>query len=131
VSASQVNELATKWVGKLAHYRLHQNDEHRFALYEETLLYAGLHLENDLASSPYWASMSLHHRARVVLFLLDRGVLARTFRKGRRVFEPLPHAESWVRSQSALKPYHNVILELLTALRHELYRRAHTPRSRP
>jgi hypothetical protein len=129
VFATQVNELATKWIGKLAHYRLHRNDEHRLALYEETLLYAGLHLENDLASSPYWASMSLHHRARVVLFLVDRGVLVRSFRKGRRVYEPLPHADSWVKSQSALKPYHHVILDLLAAFRHELYRRAHSRRS--
>jgi hypothetical protein len=128
VSASQVNELATKWVGRLAHYRQHQNDEHRIALYEEALLYAGLHLENDLASSPYWAAMSLHHRARVVLFLVDRGVLARNCRKGRRVYEPLPHAESWVKSQSSLAPYHGVILELLAAFRHELFRRAHTRR---
>jgi hypothetical protein len=128
VCSTQVNELAAKWVGKLAHYRLHQNDEHRVALYEETLLYAGLHLENDLASSSYWASMSLHHRARVMLFLVDRGVLARAVRLGRRVYEPLPHAEAWVKSQTALKPYHHVILELLAALRHELFRRAHSSR---
>jgi len=128
VSASQVNQLATKWVGRLAHYRQHGNDEHRLALYEEALLYAGLHLENDLATSPYWSSMSLHHRARVVLFLVDRGVVARNFRNGRRAYEPLPHAESWVQSQAALTPYHRVILDLLAAFRHELYRRAHTPR---
>jgi hypothetical protein len=128
VFATQVNQLATKWIGRLAHYRLHRNDEHRIALYEEALLYAGLHLENDLTSSPYWSTMSLHHRARVVLFLVDRGVVERNWRRSRRVYEPLPHAESWVESQTALKPYHQVIFELLAALRHELYRRAHSPR---
>ncbi|HKI20749.1 MAG TPA: hypothetical protein VKA15_22855 [Isosphaeraceae bacterium] len=128
MSTSHVNQLASKWIGRLAHYRLHSNDEHRLALYDEALRYAGLHLENDLATSPYWSAMSLHHRARVVLFLVDRGVLARNFRNGRRVYEPLPHAESWVQSQSALKPYHRVILDLLSAFRHELFRRAHTPR---
>ncbi|MGO9470043.1 MAG: hypothetical protein ACLQVF_38575 [Isosphaeraceae bacterium] len=128
MSTSQINQLASRWIGRLAHYRQHGNDEHRLALYEEALLYAGIHLENDLASSPYWSAMSLHHRARVVLFLVDRGVVARNFRNGRRVYEPLPHAESWVHSQAALKPYHRVILDLLAAFRHELSRRAHTQR---
>jgi hypothetical protein len=40
----------------------------------------------------------------------------------------LPHAESWVQSQASLRAYAKPMLELITALRHELTRRAHSSR---
>jgi hypothetical protein len=123
VSLSLVNYLARRWQGKLAHYGLHRNDEHRVALFEEAIRYAGLHLENDLSHSEYWSAMPLHQRAVVLLFLVDRGLVERTIRRGRRVFEPLSYAEAWVESQRALRPYREQTLELLAALRHELRRR--------
>jgi hypothetical protein len=126
VFASLVSQLPRYWVGTLAHYGLHRNDEHCVALFEEAVRYTGLHLENDLADSAYWSVMPLHQRAIVLLFLVDRGLVNRTVRRGRRVFDPLPHAESWVQSQSSLHPYLKPTLELLAALRHELFRRAHS-----
>ncbi len=126
VSASLVTHLARHWVGKLRHYGSHQNDEHCLALFEETIRYTGMHLENDLVNSKYWSAMPLHQRALVLLFLVDRGVVERTIRRGRRVFEPLPHAESWVESQPSLRPYLKETLELIAALRHELFRRVHS-----
>jgi hypothetical protein len=129
VFASLVSQLPRFWVGTLAHYGLHRNDEHCVALFEEAIRYTGLHLENDLADSTYWSTMPLHQRAIVLLFLVDRGLVSRTVRRGRRVFEPLPHAESWVQNQASLHPYLKPTLELLASLRHELLRRAHTPRA--
>jgi hypothetical protein len=67
--------------------------------------------------------MPLHQRAVVLLFLVDRGVVDRGIRRGRRVFEPLPHAESWVESQPSLRPYLRETLEILVALRREVLRR--------
>jgi hypothetical protein len=129
VSESIANYLARRWEGRLAHYGLHRNDEHRVAVFEEAVRYAGLHLENDLARSEYWSAMPLHQRAIVLLVLVDRGVVERTIRRGRRVFEPLPHAESWVEGQPSLQPYLKQTLELLAALRHELLRRSHSSRA--
>jgi len=126
VFASFVSQLPRFWVGKLAHYGLHRNDEHCVALFEEAVRYTGLHLENDLADSAYWSTMPLHQRSIVLLFLVDRGLVDRTIRRGRRVFEPLAHAESWVESQPSLHPYLKPTLELLAALRHELLRRTHS-----
>ncbi len=126
MSVSLVKHLARHWIGKLAHYGQHGNDEHCAALFEEAIRYAGLHLENDLSRSPYWSAMPLHQRAIVLLFLVDRAVVERGMRKGRRVFEPLPHAESWVESQTTLRPYLKETLELIAALRRELFRRAHS-----
>jgi hypothetical protein len=123
VSAALITHLARHWIGRLAHYGLHHNDEHCLALFEEAIRYAGLHLENDLAHSKYWSAMPLHQRAVVLLFLVDRGVVERGIRRGRRVFEPLPHAESWVESQPSLGPYLRETLELLAALRREILRR--------
>ncbi len=127
MSESLISHLARHWAGKLAHYGLHRNDEHRAALFDEAVRYAGLHLENDLACSDYWSTTPLHHRAVVLLFLVDRGLVERTVRRGRRVFEPLPHAETWIANQPSLEPYRKATLELLTALRHELIRRVHSP----
>jgi hypothetical protein len=126
VAASFVKKLARDWTGRLAHYASHRNDEHRLALFEEAVRYAGLHLENDLARSEFWSESPLAERAAVLLFLVDRGVIERMTRRGRRVFEPLAHAESWVEDQPALRPFVKPILELLAALRLELLRRAHS-----
>jgi hypothetical protein len=126
VFASLVNQLARHWTGRIAHYGLHRNDEHRLALFEEAMRYTGLHLENDLTDSDFWSSNPLDLRAGLLLFLVDRGVVDRTTRRGRRVFEPLPHAESWVESQPTFLPYVEPTLELLAALRHDLKRRAHS-----
>ncbi len=126
VSASFVNQLARDWNGRLAHYATHRNDEHRLALLEEAARYTGLHLENDLCGSEFWSRSPLHQRAAVLLFLVDRGVVERTTRRGRRVYEPLAHAESWSEDQPSLRPFRGPILEFLTALRLELQRRAHS-----
>ncbi len=124
--ASLVNQLPRFWKGKLAHYGSHRNDEHCLALFEEAVRYTGLHLENDLAGSAYWSKVPLHQRAVVLLFLVDRGLVSRSTRRGRRVFEPLAHAESWAESQPSLHPYLKPTLELVAALRRELVRRAHS-----
>jgi hypothetical protein len=126
VSASFVSHMARYWTGRLAHYGDHRNDEHCMALFEEASRYCGLHLENELARSKYWSKAPLHQRAAVLLYLVDKGVVDRTTQRGRRVFEPLPHAESWVGAQSSLKPYTLQSLELLASLRLELQRRAHS-----
>lgn len=128
VSRSFVRNLARTWNGKLSFYRKHRNDEHLLAVVEEAARYVGLHLENDLAASDYWADLPLVRRAGVLLFLADQGVVDRSFRNGRRIFEPLPHAESWVQSQKALRAYTKPILEMIAALRHELHRRTHSSR---
>jgi hypothetical protein len=127
VFASLVSQLPRFWKGKLAHYGLHRNDEHCVALFEEAVRYTGLHLENDLADSAYWSKVPLDQRAIVLLFLVDRGLVHRTTRRGRRLFEPVPHAEAWVEGQPSLHPYLKPTLELVVALRHELARRSHTP----
>lgn len=126
MAASFVRKLARDWTGRLAHYAWHRNDEHRIALVEEAARYAGLHLENDLAHSEFWSRSPLPERAAVLLFLVDRGVIERTTRRGRRVFEPLAHAESWVDDQPSLRSFREPIRELLAALRLELLRRAHS-----
>jgi hypothetical protein len=126
VFASLVSQLPRFWKGKLAHYGLHRNDEHCAALVEEAVRYTGLHLENDLADSDYWSTVPLHQRAIVLLFLVDRGLVDRSNRNGRRIFEPLPHAEAWVEGQPSLRPFLKPTLELVAALRHELFRRTHS-----
>jgi hypothetical protein len=83
-----------------------------------------LHLENDLSRSDYWSKAPLARRIAVLLFLVDRGVVERESRQGRRVFEPTPDAESWVADQPELVPYLNPTLELIAAMRRELTRRS-------
>jgi hypothetical protein len=129
VTKSLVRKLRKSWTGRLAHYRLHRNDEHLSALVEETARYAGLHLDNDLSRSPCWSDVRLGYIAAILLFLVDRGVVERTVRRGYRVFEPLPHAESWIGSQAPLRPFSKALIELVSALRHDLSRRAHSHRS--
>lgn len=126
MSASFVEQLAHDWTGRLAHYADHRNDEHRLALFDEAARYAGFHLENDLGRSEFWSRAPLHQRAAVLLFLVDRGVVERATRRGRRVYEPLAHAESWCADQPSLRPYRGAILEFLDALRLDLQRRAHS-----
>ena len=121
-----VSKLRATWTGQLAHYRAHRNDEHLAALFDEATRYVGLHLENDLSQSDHWSGVTLRHAAAILLFLVDKGVVARTTRQGRRVFEPLPHAESWISEQAPLRSYFKPLVELVSALRHELGRRAHS-----
>jgi len=127
LSASFIREFSQLWTGSLAHYQTHRNDEHLNALYEDTLRYVGLHLENDLCRSEYWSRVSLRRRLAVLLFLVDRGVVERSIRNGRNVYTPLPHAEEWVSRQSAMRPFLKPTLELVATLRHDHARR---PRSR-
>jgi hypothetical protein len=117
VTALAVRDLSRQWVGHLSHFRNHRNDEHREALVDEALRFAGLHLESELTTSPFWADSPLAHRAALVLFLLDRGLVTRAVRAGRVVFEVVEQAEGWVFSRSALSPYLVETLELLSALR--------------
>lgn len=123
VPASSVSTLSRQWVGCLAHYRRHRNDEHREALIEEALRYTGFHLESDLTGSAYWAQAPLARRVAVLLFLVDRGVVTRTVREGRIVFEVDAEAEAWALSQPALTPYLDPTLELIAALRRSQTRR--------
>jgi len=122
VSISIGHKLSETWTGRLSHYRSHRNDEHVSALLEETTWYVGLHLENDLSRSRFWSGVRLWHTATVLLFLVDRGIVEREIRHGRRVFEPLPHAESWVSSQPRMRNFRKPMLELLSSLRHDLSR---------
>jgi hypothetical protein len=121
--------LVRGWTGRLAHYRKHRNDEHIAALVQEAIRYIGFHLENDLGRSNHWAEVPLWQAAAVLLFLVDRGVVERSARNGRRVFEPLADAESWVESQPGLRRYRSAFIELLSALRHELGRRARSKKT--
>jgi hypothetical protein len=129
VPAQPVRDLSRQWTDRLASYRRHRNDEHLEALVEEALRYTGLHLENDLAGSSYWARAPLARRVAVLLFLVDRGVVDRRVHRGRRVYEPIADAESWVAAQPALAPYVEPTLELIAALRRDASRR--TRPSRP
>jgi hypothetical protein len=124
LSSSFIREFSHLWTGGLAHYQAHRNDEHLNALYEDSLRFVGLHLENDLCRSEYWSRVSLRRRVAVLLFLVDRGVVERSLRHGRHVYAPLPHAEQWVANQSAMRPFLKPTLELVAALRHEQARRS-------
>ena len=123
MSASTARDIAKQWTGRLATYRRHRNDEHLQALVEEALRYCGFCLEIDLSASPYWGKLPLSRQAAVLLYLVDRGVVARNLLKGRRVFVPSETAENWILSQPSLVPYFEPTLELVSALRHELGRR--------
>jgi len=105
VSPSLPHLLSRGWNGRLAHYRRHRNDEHAAALIQEAIRYSGLHLETDLGRSAHWSEVPLWHAAAVLLFLVDNGVVERSARHGKRVFEPLADAESWVERQASLRPF--------------------------
>jgi hypothetical protein len=129
VLARSVRDLSRQWTDRLVSYRRHRNDEHLEALIEEASRYTGLHLENDLSASEFWAKSPLARRVAVLLFLVDRGVVERRALKGRRVYEPRDDAEIWVAAQPALAPYAKPTLELIAALRRDRCRRARSPRS--
>lgn len=115
--ASSVRNLSRQWVGQLAHYQLHGNDEHREALIAEAARFAGFHLESDLGNIPYWSEAPLARRVAVLLFLVDRGVVHRKVRGDQTAFEPDDDAELWALSQPALSPYLAPTLDFLAALR--------------
>jgi hypothetical protein len=123
VSLSSTRSLTRQWVGRLAYYRLHSNDEHYEALVTDGLRFVGLSLENSLSHSAYWAAAPLARKVAVLLFLVDRGVAVRTQRDGRIVFEALPHAEEWIAAQPALQTYVKPTLEIVAALRQDRARR--------
>lgn len=129
VPAPSLRNLSRQWVDRLAPYRRHRNLEHLEALVEEAVRYAGLHLENDLSRSDYWSKAPLARRVAVLLFLVDRGIVDRASRSGRRVFSPVENAEDWVLGQDALIPYRTHTLELIAALRNEQTRRTRRTRS--
>jgi hypothetical protein len=56
-------------------------------------------------------------------------VVRRNSLHGRRVFEPLDHAEEWVSSQPSLIPYLTPTLEMIAALRRDRMRRSRPSRS--
>lgn len=121
--AHALHALSRHWIGRLATYRQHRNDEHREALITEAMRFAGLRLEADLSRSPYWSEASLIRRAAVLLYLVDRGIVVRTAHHGRVVYEATDDAESWVLAHPALAPYTQPTLDLIAALRLEHARR--------
>lgn len=118
-SPQSIPQLSRHWIGRLAHYRRHRNDEHREALVHEALRFAGMRLESQLAASPFWSDAPLARRAAVLLYLVDRGAVIRGVRHGRVSYEPTVGAEHWVASQTSLAPYLVPTLEFLEALRHD------------
>ncbi len=122
--ASSVSALSRLWTGSLAHFRSHQNNEHREALIAEALRYTGLHLENDLIGSPYWSKAPLARRVALLLYLVDRGVVSRVVRKGRRTYEVAADASAWAVSQPSLASYLVPTLEFLAALQAVQIRRS-------
>jgi hypothetical protein len=129
VSASSVRELSRLWTGSLSHYRRHRNDEHYEALIAEALRFTGLHLENDLSTSPYWSKAPLGRRAALLLFLVDRGVVSRVVSQGRAVYEAGADATSWVISQPTMISYLVPTLEFLAALQSDRARRSRPAKS--
>ena len=129
MSASSVRDLPRLWTGSLSHFRRHRNDEHLEALIAEALRYTGLHLENDLSTSPYWSKAPLARRVALLLFLVDRGVVARLPRQGRLVYEAREDASSWAIGQPSLASYLVPTLEFLAALQSDQARRSRTPRA--
>jgi hypothetical protein len=124
VSASSVSALSRLWTGSLAHFRAHKNNEHREALIAEALRYSGLHLENELIASPYWSKAPLARRVALLLYLVDRGVVSRVVRQGRRTYEVSSDASAWAVSQPSLASYLVPTLEFLAALQAEQIRRS-------
>lgn len=129
MSASSPRELTSRWNGRLAHYNTHRNDEHLNALYEETLRYVGMHLENDLCRSEYWSKTPLHRRLAVLLYLVDQGAVEMTARNGRHQFIAAAHAEDWVAQTSTMRPFAKATLELIASLRHHAARLARARKS--
>ncbi len=123
IPAHTLHVLSRHWIGRLATYRQHRNDEHREALIADALKFVGLRLEADLIHSPYWNEAPLSRRVAVLLYLVDRGAVTRLMRNGRTSFEATPEAEAWVLAQPSLAPYLQPTLDLIAALRLEHARR--------
>lgn len=119
--------LSRQWVGRLASYRHHKNDEHREALIEEAKTFAGFQLEADLSSSAYWSQASLARRVAVLLFLIDRGAAMRVATRSHVSYEAVADAETWAASQMALAPYLGPTLEMIAAMRNAQARRLTLP----
>lgn len=117
ITSHTLRALSRHWIGRLATYRQHRNDEHREALVAEAMRYAGLRLETYLDRSPYWSEAPLSRRAAILLYLVDRGAVLRGGRNGRVVYEATDDAEVWVLSQPSLSPYVQPTLDLIAALR--------------
>jgi len=128
VFASSVRELSRLWSGTLTHYRRHRNDEHLEALIAEALRYTGLHLENDLAASPYWSKAPLARRVALLLYLVDRGVIIRVSRSGRTTYRAREDASAWAICQPSMASYLVPTLEFLAALQSDFDRRAQASR---
>ncbi len=122
-AARPSHALSKQWTGRLAHFRGHRNDEHREALLAEAHRFVGLHLEDALARSPFWAESPLARRVAVLLYLVDRGVVGRKVCRGRAVYEVTPDAEVRVAAQPGLAAYLAPTLDLLAALREDQARR--------
>ena len=122
--ASSVRELSRLWTGSLSHFRRHRNDEHLEALIAEALRFTGLHLENDLSASPYWSKAPLSRRVALLLFLVDRGVVARVSRQGRTFYAARKDASAWAVSQPSMASYLVPTLEFISALQSDSDRRA-------
>ena len=128
VSATSVRELSRLWSGSLSHFRRHRNDEHLEALIAEALRFTGLHLENDLSASPYWSKAPLARRVALLLYLVDKGVVARVVRQGRMVYEAREDASAWAVSQASMASYLVPTLEFLAALQSDQTRRSRSSR---
>jgi hypothetical protein len=124
VFASSVSDLSRLWTGGLSHFRAHKNNEHLEALIAEALRYTGLHLENDLNTSPYWSKAPLARRVALLLYLVDRGVVSRVVRQGRMTYEASSEASAWAVSQPSLESYLVPTLEFLSALQSDRIRRS-------
>ena len=116
VFASSVRELSRLWTGSLSHFRRHRNDEHLEALIAEALRFSGLHLENELSASPYWSKAPLARRVSLLLFLVDRGIVARVKESGRTRYVAREDATAWAIAQPSLASYLVPTLEFLAAL---------------
>ena len=114
--ASSVRELSRLWTGSLSHFRRHRNDEHLEALIAEALRFTGLHLENDLSTSPYWSKVPLARRVALLLFLVDRGVVTRVVKQGRSTYVARGEASAWAVSQPPMASYLVPTLEFIAAL---------------
>ena len=116
--------FSKQWTGQLAHFRGHRNDEHREALVAEAQRFVGLHLEDSLARSHFWAETPLARRVAVLLYLVDRGAVARKLYRGRAVYEVISNAEAVVATQPEMSAYLVPTLELLAAIRDDQGRRS-------
>ncbi len=117
-------EMAQNWVGCLAWYRDHKNDEHLEALVEEAFFFAVFRLSPDFADDSVWidSPVSFTQRTNFLLTLVDRGVVVRREHQGKIIYEAIPGAEEWAEDWSSrhesLRKYREPVLEMLAALRH-------------